>query len=200
MDELIIPTRFKKKIPQKLSYPVGAKEVSDALISVPQFGELGLCFSYSGWKHQFLEVRFWSPPMHEGWSEWQIEVGPVPRLVRHRFHEYIVETALPRMAAWLVEHAGLAQGQRGGASVLLRRKGRRVSCEKFHRPSAFKRLNCRLDSKREVGRAISRQPPSRRLLFQNSIIQSRRNIFSPPQSPPAGGGSAAAAADTSRTG
>jgi hypothetical protein len=42
MDELIIPTRFKKKIPQKLSYPVGAKEVSDARISVPQFGELGL--------------------------------------------------------------------------------------------------------------------------------------------------------------
>lgn len=82
-----------------------------------------LCLSSANWGCEFLEVRFWSPPMHEGWSEWQIEVGPVPRLVRHRFHEYIVETALPRMAAWLVEHAGLAQGQRGALQLFYDERG-----------------------------------------------------------------------------
>jgi hypothetical protein len=31
--------------------------------------------------------------------------------MRHRFHEYIVGTALPQMAKWLVENAGTVEGQ-----------------------------------------------------------------------------------------
>jgi hypothetical protein len=118
MGEIIIPTRYKNKISQNLSYPVGAKEVSEALVSVPQFSELELRFFsyrfYPYWKrgnYEFLGVQFSTPVLHDGWSEWQIEVQPVPRVLRHRFHQYILEIALPQMAKWLVERAGAEQGQ-----------------------------------------------------------------------------------------
>src|SRR5271163_3330248 len=96
--QLIIPTRFKGKVSQNLSYPAGAKEVSEALISVPQFSELQLSFWTFQFRHEwprgdyvFLEfgpTSLW--PTH-----WLIEVKPVPRVMRHRFHQYIAETALP---------------------------------------------------------------------------------------------------------
>lgn len=120
---VIIPTRLKAKISQNLSYPVGAKEVSDALISVPQFSELQLCF----WTYQFHHewrrgnydfLRLGSASFGE--AEWEVRVHPVPRLVRYGFHQYIVETALPQMAKRLVERAGKELGQGGVASVLLR--------------------------------------------------------------------------------
>lgn len=44
--ELIIPTRYKRKIPRALSYPVGAKIISQALAGVPQFAELRVEFHF----------------------------------------------------------------------------------------------------------------------------------------------------------
>lgn len=41
-----IPTRYKAKIPRTLSYPIGAKAISDALLGVPQFNELNVEFFY----------------------------------------------------------------------------------------------------------------------------------------------------------
>jgi len=40
----MIPTRYKQKLPKDLSYPLGAKEVSQALAAVPQFDSLILMF------------------------------------------------------------------------------------------------------------------------------------------------------------
>jgi hypothetical protein len=43
----------------------------------------------------------------QGW--WQIVVQPVPRVLRHRFRQYIIETALAQIAHWLNERAQLKQ-------------------------------------------------------------------------------------------
>jgi hypothetical protein len=40
---------------------------------------------------------------------WEIVVQPVPRVNRHRINEYILESALPRVASWLSERTELAQ-------------------------------------------------------------------------------------------
>jgi len=44
--EQIIPTQHKSKIPHTLSYPIGAKAISEALWGVPQFPELTVHFSF----------------------------------------------------------------------------------------------------------------------------------------------------------
>jgi hypothetical protein len=43
-DEQIIPTAIRSKIPHTLSYPVGAKIISEALVGVPQFSDLTVEF------------------------------------------------------------------------------------------------------------------------------------------------------------
>jgi hypothetical protein len=125
--QVIIPTRYKSKIAQYLSYPIGAEQISAALAAAPQFGELELCFCSNQfnreWRrgnYQFL--RAWHYKSHglinpsvRARSDWEINVQPVPRILRHRIHQYIVETALPQMAHWLVELSKLQQG--GGASL-----------------------------------------------------------------------------------
>ena len=45
------------------------------------------------------------PPQYR----WEIVVQPVPRVNRHRINEYILESALPRVATWLSERSALAQ-------------------------------------------------------------------------------------------
>jgi hypothetical protein len=45
------------------------------------------------------------PPQYR----WEIVVQPVPRAHRHRINQYILESALPRVAIWLSERTELAQ-------------------------------------------------------------------------------------------
>jgi hypothetical protein len=52
--EQIIPTRHRAKIPQALSYPIGAKAISEALIGVPQFDQLSIAFRFG--KKLFLQT------------------------------------------------------------------------------------------------------------------------------------------------
>jgi hypothetical protein len=68
--EKVIPTRYKSRIPHTLSYPVGAKAISEALRGVTQFPELSVRFSYSNQlarhhgtstPYPIIEVRFSGP-------------------------------------------------------------------------------------------------------------------------------------------
>jgi hypothetical protein len=122
IQQIVIPTLSKAKISCTLSYPIGAKPISSALASTVQLPELGLHF-YAGFgagllrgQYQFLRVgylnkarpiEFWHnlPPQ----GRWEIVVRPVPPVLRHRFKQYIVETALPQIAHWLGERTQLAQ-------------------------------------------------------------------------------------------
>lgn len=42
-------------------------------------------------------------------NEWQVEVSPVPRTVRHRIQQDIVTVALPRIVQWLQDREHLSQ-------------------------------------------------------------------------------------------
>ena len=128
MEEMpVIPTLSKAKISSKLSYPVGAERISSALISAPQFPQLKLHFYH--WSdndlkrglYEFLRAEYLNQPTQmEGWStyslyqrppqyRWEIVVQPVPRVVRHRVKQYILEAALPSLDRWLQARAQLAQ-------------------------------------------------------------------------------------------
>jgi len=122
-----IPTASKAKVSHHLSYPIGAEAVSLALASAAQCQSLKLHFYLwsdlwlrSG-NYEFLRVEYLNnatpaeefpilrlhkrPPQYR----WEIVVQPVPRLVRHRIKQYILEAALPEIASWLFDRAELAQ-------------------------------------------------------------------------------------------
>ena len=95
--ERMIPTRYKDKIPHTLSYPVGAKVISEALTGVPQFAELTVAFRFwnqlarhhgTATPYRVVEAQFSGPHRHfssskqmEGFHcpRWTISVDAVPR-------------------------------------------------------------------------------------------------------------------------
>ncbi len=108
--EQIIPTRGKKsRIPPTLSYPIGAKEISEALLGVPQLGELEIHFWYYRWirdleagkSYPIIQVRYSGPRFRLG-APWEIRVDPVPRNLLHVVHTKIVAEALPAIRLWLL--------------------------------------------------------------------------------------------------
>jgi hypothetical protein len=118
---IIIPTRSKRKISHELSFPIGAERISIALASAEQLPQLVLHFSSDYFNrvrsghYPFLWVRYLGGekpinpisgvPLS---NEWAIAVGPVPRVLRHRIHQYIVDSALPRIKQWLDQRVNLA--------------------------------------------------------------------------------------------
>ena len=127
VQQIVIPTLSKAKISHTLSYPIGASDVSSALSSAVQLPELKLHF-YSGFDiglrsghYEFLRVEYLSnttsasewpishlyqrPPQFR----WEIIVQPVPRLLRNRIKQYILNSALPQILQWLAERPQLVQ-------------------------------------------------------------------------------------------
>jgi len=128
IERILIPTVSKAKISSKLSYPIGAEHVSEALVSVAQLSELKLHFFSSKFDHalrrghyEFLRVEYLNDASPaEDWPvsslyprppqyRWEVVVQPVPRLFRQRVKRYILDSALPQIARWLVERSRLAQ-------------------------------------------------------------------------------------------
>ena len=125
--QFVIVTASKAKISHKLSYPVGAESISTALACAPHAAEIRLHF-YSGFDvqlrsghYEFLRVEYLNNvlPLNE-WpiatlykrpaqGQWEIIVQPVPQSSRHRVKQYILESALPQIAEWLVERSKLTQ-------------------------------------------------------------------------------------------
>jgi len=123
--EQIIPTRHKSKIPQTLSYPIGAKAISEALIGVPQFDDLTVEFWF--WKqfarhhgtatpYRVMEVQFSGPVRFLSASKniedsnynrprWTIIVDAVPRPLRHLIQGKLTTDALPLIGSWLRSNA-----------------------------------------------------------------------------------------------
>ncbi len=129
-----IPTISKTRISRHLSYPIGAEPLSESLALVPQFGELRVLFYSSKYhtplrskEYEFLRVEYlngaksqeqwpimnlWGRPLQ---GRWEIAVQPVPRVLRHRIKQYILDSALPQMRNWLVERA---QSVQRGSDIL----------------------------------------------------------------------------------
>ena len=130
---LIIPTFSRAKIPKNLSFPVGAEAISGALASVAQFQELRLIFysskfaigvrsgRYEFRAYEFLRVEYLNNAKPgEAWpilslfprppqARWEIVVQPVPRVLRHKINQYLVEFALPEVQRWLMERTQLSR-------------------------------------------------------------------------------------------
>jgi hypothetical protein len=122
-EKTVIPTGTKAKISHTLSFPIGAERISAALASTAQLPELVLHFSSDRFNqvryghYPFLSVRYSgrqmpiNPIFSSGlplFNKWEIMVKPVPRALRHRIHQYILDTALPRIKQWLDQRVNLA--------------------------------------------------------------------------------------------
>jgi hypothetical protein len=121
---IIVPTRYKAKLPGDLSFPLGAQAVSEALAGVPQFDTLTLAFS--GPPRAFRDTLKAAKPYTVLWvsftrmtislssprsfieegligRKWEVDVYPVLRQHRHAVRTALLEHALPRARRWLAD-------------------------------------------------------------------------------------------------
>ena len=121
-----IPTANKYKLPKEFSYPLGAKEISEALAEVPQYSKLSITFMDRGifWASKYkqsiknneqieiLEIQYYIPKgnistpkkwLNEGYpnSGWKITVYAVPKENRHQANIALKAKVLPRLEQWL---------------------------------------------------------------------------------------------------
>ncbi len=116
---MLFPTRGRKsRISSKLSYPVGAQEVSTALAGAPQAESIEISFHS---KYETMETRgkpysiftisydaassSWA--LNPGWS---ITVRPVPRALKHTVKEALINEFFPRIRQWLEKNGDLTYG------------------------------------------------------------------------------------------
>lgn len=108
----VFPTRMKSRISHTLSYPVTAKEISEALADVPQAGALSIDFFHyqrmrdRGKSYGVLSVHYSFNSAFE--REWSEQVRPVPRNLRHTVNELLREQAFPAMHDWLLHRRDLS--------------------------------------------------------------------------------------------
>jgi hypothetical protein len=131
--EPIIPTRYKSKIPYTLSYPIGAKAISDVLRGAPQF-EQSIVHSFSNQlarrhgtstPYRVIGAHYSGPIRAFSGSRtieeqsqdprWTITVHAVPRALRNEIQAKIIAEALPALRSWLVSnpHASDREGGHG---------------------------------------------------------------------------------------
>lgn len=132
----MIPTRSRWKIPQSLSYPVGAKLISTALADAAHLESLAVSF----YDHAFypasrfrrilkerlpyrIFVAEYDPArkpglsagdfmIERGWYDehWRLTVFPVLREFRHTANQLLRDQGLPAVCSWLGKAEGLARG------------------------------------------------------------------------------------------
>jgi hypothetical protein len=110
MFPLLIPTKFKEKLPVGFSYPIGAQAISEALKFTPQYSQLGLSFY---WKDEFRtssyatkikaggEIRVIEAHYTPTWNEWKLAIRAVPGTEAAAAREVLTTTALPELAECL---------------------------------------------------------------------------------------------------
>lgn len=131
VDEHMIPTSTKDKLPRDLSHPVGAREITRALAACPQRPELTIAFLHlnSGFLDAYTARAPWfwdyrnrlerGDPVrvvtvsvrcqYKGVSvsrkwigrRWDINVLPVLREQRHVAHGLLVDQGLALLNGWL---------------------------------------------------------------------------------------------------
>ncbi len=124
----LIPTRHKDKLPREFSYPIGAKEISDAMADVPQYALLSLIFHDKDtfWASEFkerirnekvikvIEVEYFRSHAYAGAPKdfvesghfepkWTVKVYALPVQYRHDVNVAIKNFAIPIYVSWLHE-------------------------------------------------------------------------------------------------
>lgn len=134
---LMIPTSYRKELSSLLSYPLGAKDISESLEGVPQFDALSIVFSPGQNNPHRVESPFLvlrvnytnrvpgrsasNDMVEKGWYDpkWEINVGAVPRPLRRTVKATLVTEALPKVRQWLLSNSD-ATGQVGYSWVRVR--------------------------------------------------------------------------------
>jgi hypothetical protein len=142
----VFPTRFKSRISHTLSYPLTAKEISEALADVPQSDRLTISFHFyepmdrREKPRDILSVRFTANEgvriLPTGFNDqWSISVSPVSRAMRHQINLLLKEEALPAIRAWLIERKAL-RGRFGGQTLtaIFDEKTETLKMEHFQTP------------------------------------------------------------------
>jgi hypothetical protein len=107
---MLIPTRYKQRLPERFSYPVGAELLSQHLAGLPQFADLSVCFSdRPTWRaSKFQQMLADGSPYEIVTASAEpsayIYVYPVQRHLRHPARCALVSHGLPALRAWLAEH------------------------------------------------------------------------------------------------
>lgn len=120
-ETMLIPTRYKKLLPKEHSYPIGARDISDALENVPQLAELDLSFYAfqrsnhdqrghflvltAEYRHDHIGLSAAKFMIEDGWykPQWHLVVYAVPREIRHAVNKSLVSAGLGVSAKWLSE-------------------------------------------------------------------------------------------------
>jgi hypothetical protein len=110
----MIPTGWKSKLPEHLSYPIGAEALSEALAGAPNADSLTLWFGRSDWPasgtpraladrlpHDILIAEFWPANYRGNNEDWSLHVRAVPRDLRHLANRLLHEQGLPHLSRWL---------------------------------------------------------------------------------------------------
>jgi hypothetical protein len=113
--EFIIPTRYKSKVASRLSWPVGAKELTGQFANVPQLKELHLSFGLRYRENQqgklpivfnVIEIRHrLTSKILDNDTEWEIHIHPVPRDMRARIREAFASHGFKKIVEWLIQNA-----------------------------------------------------------------------------------------------
>ena len=112
----MIKTSYKEKLPQGMSYPVGAEIVSNALAGVPQYEELQISFWFRDeyWASSYtrkikgkgeitvLEVSHSSFSRY-AFDKWQIHINSVPSTYKKQVSEQLVAQVLPELHQRLIK-------------------------------------------------------------------------------------------------
>jgi hypothetical protein len=115
----VIPTAYRAKIPKTLSYPVEAKDISDALAGVPQEELLKISFQFlnhlahrhgTSVPYPVLTVKYRGRGrlptyQYSYFLNWGIEVHAVPRRLRHLLRGKLIAETLPKIKDWLSSNA-----------------------------------------------------------------------------------------------
>jgi len=107
----LIRTGLRNKLPKGLSYPLGAELISTLLANVPQYDELWISFSKSGWMSieaiggalgAASYMLSFSASLYFISPSYRLRVPAVPSEYRQTIRVSLIEYGLPKVRAWLV--------------------------------------------------------------------------------------------------
>lgn len=123
---MFIPTKYKSKLPNDFSYPIGAELISEVLVGVPQFEKLVISFSsyHFAFTSDFQRARKEKQPyqvfrltmthilkglsspnqfIEDGFynENWEIHIYPVPRKLKSVAKELLLDAVLPQAKEWM---------------------------------------------------------------------------------------------------
>ena len=127
----MIKTSYKNKLPQGMSYPVGAEILSNALVGVPQYENLEISFRFS--KYVLTKKRWGHSPKTEQQSDifvlsvyrsirfnyWNIVIRSIPSTHKKQVSEQLIAQVLPELQQRLIKAGSDAEHFNFNASFSL---------------------------------------------------------------------------------